>query len=66
MACIRMQGRALEAGRGRYCRREEGTGEGRKEGTGEGKVGIVRFTLGPGVLDVFVFVWGDAGGCEWL
>lgn len=38
MACIRMQGRALEAaGRGRYCMREEGTGEGRKEGTGEGK-----------------------------
>jgi len=63
VACIRMQGRALEAleREGTVGGRKEQAKEGRK-GRGKVKVGMGRFTLGPGVLDVFDSSKGDAGG----
>ena len=48
-------------GEGTVGRWKEQAKEGRK-GRGKVKVGIGRFTLGPGVLDVFVFVCEGTGG----
>jgi len=64
VACIRrMQGGALEAleSEGTVGGRKEQAKEGRK-GRGKVKVGMGRFTLGPGVLDVSDSSKGDAGG----